>query len=105
MQQPSNPYMRWVSALLPISLLLGAGCKEGSTAAVEPGASSVQKEDAATIKATVKANLDEAPTQRIAAGDNAPDFELPSSMGGTVALRSVLKESAVALVFYRSAVW
>jgi len=97
--------MRWVSALLPLSLLLATGCKEGSKAAVETGASSVQNDDAAISEATAKPKLEEAPTPRVAAGDKAPDFELPSSTGGTVALHSVLQESAVALVFYRSAVW
>ena len=38
-----------------------------------------------------------------AAGDRAPDFELPDARGGTVALRDALAAGPVVLVFYRGA--
>lgn len=102
--------------------------QQGNKAKVETTASPAQKEDTANkgdvvvtapIVKTDKAiadvasdkdpepvvKTDNAPAQRVATGDKAPDFELLSSKGGTLALETLLKESPVALVFYRSAVW
>jgi peroxiredoxin len=38
--------------------------------------------------------------QLIGVGEQAPDFELPGSDGGTHRLRTVLEQKHVALVFY-----
>lgn len=38
-------------------------------------------------------------------GDPAPAFELPSHSGDTVALKDLLKDGPVAVVFHRSADW
>ncbi len=35
------------------------------------------------------------------AGDKAPDFSLPSSLGGTVRLSDLLRRGPVVLAFYR----
>jgi len=43
--------------------------------------------------------------QTLKAGDSAPDFTLKDSEGNEHTLSKQLKESKVALVFYRSADW
>jgi hypothetical protein len=89
----SNPCLRWVTALNLAFFLCATGCKEGSNTKVE-SASTIEKDTAGEV-----------PVPRVAAGSMAPDFALPSSTGGIVTLSTLLRESAVALVFYRSAVW
>ena len=110
----SNSCLRWATALNLVFVLFATGCKEGSNAKVENGSGSAQSErkanEGATSEATAVITIDEdsageVPVPRVAAGDIAPDFELPSSTGGIVTLSTLLRESAVALVFYRSAVW
>lgn len=106
--QPMTTISKLVPYLLTSTVLL-LGCanrsanpapsESGPTSNPEPAHNSVPtKMDLEVVHAARRAD-------RIKVGDMAPDFSLTDQHGKLVSLADIRRDSNVAVIFYRSAVW